>query len=163
MKKCILLIAFLTLLSCNSDDNAAPPKADTSVESITGLWKVVSATADGYTFDFVDCDTPVDGIYPPIIGIYDFKANGNVALSSMCKPEDGIHYTTYHYENNVLSMLLYNDVEFGDDVEWKAKATALAGNRVMLEFYWNASDGDVSGNSVTIQKTTLQEIEAERE
>ncbi|RZK03039.1 MAG: hypothetical protein EOO46_18135 [Flavobacterium sp.] len=150
MKNLILLLSFFTILSCGSDDDAP---ADISVDSITGLWKVVSSTADGFTFDYVDCDTPVAGM-EPLIGVYDFKADGTVDISSMCKPEDGTLTTSYSFEDSELSMVLNNDVE------WKAKATALPDNKFKFDFFWNSDEGAVSGQSIIVQRTTAEEVAA---
>ena len=150
MKNLLLLLSFLTILSCGSDENA---QADTSIASITGLWKVVSSTADGFTFDYVDCDTPVAGM-EPLIGVYNFKADGTVDISSMCKPEDGTLTTSYSFEDNELAMVLNNDVE------WKASASALSGGRVKFEFFWNSDEGAVSGKSFILQPTTAEEVAA---
>jgi len=51
-----------------------------------------------------------------------------------------------------LSLVLY-----GGGV-WEANASGLSGGRVKFEFFWNAEEGNVSGQSVTLQRTTAGEV-----
>lgn len=165
MKKLILLFSVLSLVACGSDDSPAtvdennnPNNPNNPDNSLTAnVWKTVSYTNNGQTYEFTDCYNSTGNMALDMFVAYDFNNQFNedneVLRYSTCNPN---LQTTgeFTFNNNVLTLNFDGDV-------WTADVTPMPDNHVRFDFTSSSQGTDVDGISVVLVKTTNEQVNEE--
>jgi hypothetical protein len=141
MKKIILFIAGIIMLSCSGDDNST----NNLLKSITGTWKTIEVKNNYGTYSFKGCTTEDDGLFSD----YNFKNDNSFNSHPHCSLDD----TTFDENGNFIYQSGLLTLDAGSNYVQKFKASDVGNNKIKLSLYWNSTVGDVKNNSyIIIQK-----------
>lgn len=161
MKKIILFFSLLSIISCSSDDSAQPVDPNNNGNATpetmlkTDLWKTVSYTTNGQTYEFVDCYNTTGDAAHYMFRTYNFNnefVDDDTYVSFSNCDYNWESTGAYTFENNVITL------DFNGDV-WTGNVTFLTNTRIKIDFT-SATQGNVTGTSLTLEQTNTEGIEA---